>query len=136
MDTCTNCEGTGVLAQFAHIQGGVCYQCSGTGKHVVKESTGLNDEACDVIYNLTQTIDGLLHWFSFCIWHEGTGKERAGTANVLLATIEEGDDTTRVIDQDGISLADARQHYKSALVKGYTQANKKDYLLLDSLRLD
>ena len=29
---CTNCSGTGRVAHYAHIDNGVCYVCSGTGK--------------------------------------------------------------------------------------------------------
>lgn len=30
--TCTKCHGTGLIERFGNIDGGICYDCNGTGK--------------------------------------------------------------------------------------------------------
>ncbi len=31
-NTCSKCRGSGKLPKFAHVDGGKCYQCNGTGE--------------------------------------------------------------------------------------------------------
>ncbi len=35
---CTRCVGTGKVGNYAHVKGGVCFKCNGTGKQVVMKN--------------------------------------------------------------------------------------------------
>lgn len=39
--TCETCKGTGHLAHFAHVDGGICYECDGSGETERKAATQL-----------------------------------------------------------------------------------------------
>lgn len=36
VSVCSKCDGRGYLQQYAHVEGGRCYACSGTGRYVPK----------------------------------------------------------------------------------------------------
>jgi len=37
VELCPKCQGTGNLPQYAHVQNGVCFRCSGTGRDLRAE---------------------------------------------------------------------------------------------------
>lgn len=37
--TCETCKGSGHLEHFAHVDGGICYECDGSGETERKEAT-------------------------------------------------------------------------------------------------
>jgi hypothetical protein len=70
MATCTKCNGTGYLPQYAHIQGGVCFECEGTGQSDYKpEVTGNAPLAKPFSKDLwrieAKTVDGVVYRLNY-----------------------------------------------------------------------
>lgn len=40
LHVCPKCAGRGKIAEYAHIAGGDCFACSGTGRHVMNTRVG------------------------------------------------------------------------------------------------
>lgn len=36
---CKRCSGKGIIAEYAHIRGGLCFKCNGTGKSKERQSS-------------------------------------------------------------------------------------------------
>lgn len=56
---CNNCNGTGRLAHFAHLDNGICYACEGTGK--VKPGTTNASRPIDEIFTRVERMRDMVN---------------------------------------------------------------------------
>ena len=132
MVECHRCGGSGDMPKFRHVQGGTCFKCNGTGTVLFRPSEFFNPQICDSIHHLTMSNDGYLWHIQICVWDEGTGKEKAGTANIssqqwTLRVTESSQMREDHGTAEGVSLAHARQYFQEMQSFGY------DHLTGDAL---
>lgn len=114
---CPKCLGEGIIRAFLHVQGGVCFRCSGTG--LVLESPEDKDESCDLILSLIKRFEGGGVGFIQCyVWNTDTTKRYYGTGHCSGFTIRNG---VRVDIHTAyhVPLEDVRAEYRKYVADGY-----------------
>ncbi|NMA54307.1 MAG: hypothetical protein GX952_00065 [Firmicutes bacterium] len=73
---CVRCGGTGYLAQYAHVQGGVCFRCGGSGRDPKSRSSAKQEIYKEVRIGRTKVVlatekDSEGRFVSYRVWVEG-----------------------------------------------------------------
>ena len=127
--SCPKCGGTGNIKHFRHVEGGVCFECYGTG--VVEErafdSSIDSSQAVDEIYSLIKRTPKGVAFAQFYVWHKSPRKESFGTGHWYSLVSIDGKETELGTNGIRVPLAEVRAAYSSLQAEGYTLITNEDY---------
>ena len=130
MGICTKCRGAKIIPEFSHIQGGVCYQCNGTGQ-MSDVQNHEQPQVCDDIFTLIRFIDGIAEVIQFFVWNQDPNKDNYGYGNYSHLSVSE-----TVQFERHASLRALRVMYQNALNAGFYLASAEESRLFDQQQSD
>jgi hypothetical protein len=121
---CSRCAGTGNVPSFAHVQGGVCFRCNGTGLSYPDKPQPINLEEVSHIYTLVKIENGISYYAQFYVWDKEPRAEMYGKGRFFSRGIVRGThyaEPLLTVEPQlwEAPLADIRTKYKEYLAKGY-----------------